>query len=143
MGMFLVIWCGITGGCSWHNERRHIAQFWMTKCSQHCSFYGMDHSNFQNDNAVSKATMQWYTDNNVHQLHRPTQSPDINPTEYLLDKLDQRVRSWEIRPNSIDQLSEMLQKEWQCIPIDVLHKLVESMPDMLAVIAARDGSMRF
>ena len=90
------------------------------------------------------AIMQWYADNNVHRLVRPTQSPDLNPIEHLWDELDRQVRSQEMRPKSIVQLSEMLPEERKCIPMDVLHKLVDSMPDRVAtVIAARDGSKRF
>ncbi|KAJ4432196.1 hypothetical protein ANN_20812 [Periplaneta americana] len=45
---------------------------------------------------------------------------------------------------SIVQLSAMLQEEWRRIPVDILHKLVESMPDRVAaVIATRGGTTRF
>ncbi|KAJ8871622.1 hypothetical protein PR048_027949 [Dryococelus australis] len=56
-------------------------------------FYGMDPSYFQDDNArchVSRATMQWYTDN----------SPDLNPIEHLWDELDRRVSARQARPKS-------------------------------------------
>ncbi|KAJ4435907.1 hypothetical protein ANN_18527 [Periplaneta americana] len=47
-------------------------------------------------------------------------------------------------PTSIVQLSAMLQEEWRRIPVDILHKLVESMPDRVAaVIATRGGTTRF
>ncbi|KAJ4438336.1 hypothetical protein ANN_14278 [Periplaneta americana] len=62
------------------------------------------------------------------------QNPDLNPTEHLWDELDLRLRSREMRPTSIVQLSVMLQEEWRCIPVDILHKLVESMPDRVAAV---------
>ncbi|KAJ4441981.1 hypothetical protein ANN_11845 [Periplaneta americana] len=70
-------------------------------------------------------------------------SPDLNPTEHLWDELDRRLRSRETRPTSNVQLSVMLQEEWRRIPVDILHKLVESMPDRVAaVIATRGGTTR-
>ncbi|KAJ4427387.1 hypothetical protein ANN_25008 [Periplaneta americana] len=50
----------------------------------------------------------------------------------------------EIRPTSIVQLSAILQEEWRRIPVDILHKLVENIPDGVAdVIATRGGTTTF
>ncbi|KAJ4444597.1 hypothetical protein ANN_06393 [Periplaneta americana] len=75
---------------------------------------------------ISKTS--WYH-NNVHPLDWLAQNPDLNPIEHLWNELDRRLRSREIRPISIVQLSAMLQEEWRRIPVDILYKLVESMPD--------------
>ncbi|KAJ4432155.1 hypothetical protein ANN_20771 [Periplaneta americana] len=85
---------------------------------------------------VSAATMQWYADNNVHRLDWPAQSPDLNPTKHLCDELDRRLRSREMQPTSIVFLNAMLQEEWRRIPVDILHKLVESMTDRVAAVIA-------
>ncbi|KAJ8880495.1 hypothetical protein PR048_016965 [Dryococelus australis] len=101
----------------------------------------MDPCYFQDDNArchVSRATMQWYADNN------PAQIPDLNPIEHLWDKLDRRMMARQVRPKSIAQHLKWLQEEWRRIPVDVLQRLVESMPDRVAaVIAARSVPTRF
>ncbi|KAJ4444733.1 hypothetical protein ANN_06530 [Periplaneta americana] len=56
------------------------------------------------------------------------------------NELDRRLRSREMQPTSTVQLSAMLQEEWR---VDILYKLVESMPDRLAaVIATRGGTTR-
>ncbi|KAJ8874491.1 hypothetical protein PR048_025351 [Dryococelus australis] len=95
----------------------------------------------QDDNArchVSRATMQWYADNNVRRLDWPAQSPDLNPIEHLWDELDRRVMARQAWPKSM----EWLQEEWRRIPVDVLQTLVESMPDrVVAVIAARGATV--
>ncbi|KAJ8881412.1 hypothetical protein PR048_017893 [Dryococelus australis] len=104
-----------------------------------CS-YGMDPCYFQDARChVSRATMQWYADNNVRRLDWPTQIPDLNPIEYLWDELDRRVRARQARPKSIAQLTEWLQEEWRRILADVLQTFI--MPDRVAVvIAARGGT---
>ncbi|KAJ4430916.1 hypothetical protein ANN_19509 [Periplaneta americana] len=61
-------------------------------------------------------------------------SPHLNPIDHLWNELDRRLRSLEMRPTSIVQLSAMLQEEWRRIPVDILHKLVESMPDRVTKV---------
>ncbi|KAJ4445049.1 hypothetical protein ANN_06848 [Periplaneta americana] len=82
-------------------------------------------------------TIQWYADNNVHRLDWPAQSPDFNPIEHLWNELDRRLRSREMRPTSIAQLSAMLQEEWRRILLHVVvitedvqnvHLLLEYRP---------------
>ncbi|KAJ4428776.1 hypothetical protein ANN_25769 [Periplaneta americana] len=91
---------------------------------------------------VSEVTMPWYADNNVHRLDWPARSPDLNLIEHLWDELDRRFRSREMRSTSIVQLTAMLQEKWRRMPVDILHKLVESMPDRVAAVIATRGGTR-
>ncbi|KAJ4443614.1 hypothetical protein ANN_05288 [Periplaneta americana] len=54
------------------------------------------------------------------------QSPDLNPIEYIWNRLDRRLRSREMRPTSasIVQLSAMLQEEWRRLQVDIIHKIL-------------------
>ena len=81
--------------------------------------------------------MQWYADNNIHRLDWSAHSPALSPIEHLWDELDRRVRPREMRPIVTVQLSEMLQEEWRRIPMDVLHKLVESLTGWLQEVVPR------
>ncbi|KAJ8876063.1 hypothetical protein PR048_023971 [Dryococelus australis] len=106
-------------------------------------FYGMNPCYFQDDNArchVSRATMQWYADNNVRRLDWPAQTLDHNSIVHLWDELYRRVRARQARPKSIAQLMEWLQEERRRIPVDVLQTLVESMPDRVAAVIAARGT---
>ncbi|KAJ8890859.1 hypothetical protein PR048_010368 [Dryococelus australis] len=107
-------------------------------------FYGMYPCYFQDDNArchVSRATMQWYADNNVRRFDWPTQSPDLNPMEHIWDELDRRVRARQAWPKSIARLMEWLHEEWRRIPVDVLQTLIESIPDRVAAVIVAGGDL--
>ncbi|KAJ4436625.1 hypothetical protein ANN_16756 [Periplaneta americana] len=74
----------------------------------------------------------------IRTLCRPVQSVNI----IVCIPLHSSRRN--MRPTSNVQPSARLQEEWRRIPVDVLHKLVESMPDRVAAVTAtRGGTMRF
>ena len=64
-------------------------------------------------------------------------SPDLNPIENLWSILDQRAR--DRKPQNEDQLFETLTNEWNNIPINVLNKLVESMPARIRAVIKNKG----
>ena len=67
----------------------------------------------------------------------PPQSPDLNPIENLWSILDQQTR--ERRPQSDEQLFEILENGWKNIPIDKLNSLVDSMPRRCAAVIKSKG----
>jgi transposase len=88
--------------------------------------------------------MDYHEQNNINVLPWPFKSPDLNPIEHLWDHLDKPVRQRQPPPQTLDQLCQMLQKEWRTIPRNNVRKLIEFMPRRCrAVFAARDGHTRY
>ncbi|KAH0821160.1 hypothetical protein GEV33_001631 [Tenebrio molitor] len=50
--------------------------------------------------------------------------PDLNPIEHVWDQLDRRVRKRRNPPLTIQELTQVLIKEWESIPQESLHRLV-------------------
>jgi len=78
----------------------------------------------------------------VIRLAWPAQSPDLNPIENLWAILDQRLKDRVC--NSEEELFACLQEGWAALPVDILTKLAESMPNRIAaVIATRGGPTKY
>jgi transposase len=55
--------------------------------------------------------MDYFEQNNINVLPWSSKSPNLNPIEHLWDQLDTRVRQRQPPPQTLDQLSQMLQQE--------------------------------
>ena len=99
------------------------------------------------DNArphTARVSMDYLEENNINVLPWPSKSPDLNPIEHIWDQLDKRVHQRQSPPETLDQLLQMLQQEWQTIPRNNVRNLIESMPRRCrAVLAARGGHTRY
>jgi transposase len=51
----------------------------------------------------------------------PSKSPDLNPIEHPWDDLDKRVRQRQPQPQSLQQLVNALQDEWNNIPQEAIR----------------------
>ena len=74
---------------------------------------------FQHDNSRPPHCKNYnalLTNSNVAVLPWPSKSPDLNPIEHLWDTLDRRVRQRQPQPQSLQQLVNALQDEWNNIP---------------------------
>ena len=102
---------------------------------------------FQQDNNfkhTSKKAQKWFEDNGFTVLKWPAQSPDLNPIEHLWNHLKRKLGKYEEPANSINELWERIQKEWEAIPKEECQKLIESMHRRLsAVIRAKGGYTKY
>ena len=84
------------------------------------------------------------TNSNVAVLPWPSKSPDLNPVEHLWDDLDRRVRQRQPQPQSLQQLVNALQEEWNNILQQAIRTLISSISRCCqAVIDSRGGHTRY
>lgn len=72
----------------------------------------------------------------------PPQSPDINPIEHLWEHLKrEKVKH---NPTSLNNLWDVLNDCWENIKMEVIRKLVHSMPSRVkAVLKAKEGHTKY
>lgn len=95
---------------------------------------------FQQDNDpkhASRLVKNWFLEANVDVLEWPSQSPDLNPIEHLWELLERKIRLRAIH-NATD-LWEILQDEWQNIPLEICQNLVDSMPRRCKAVLQAKG----
>lgn len=102
---------------------------------------------FQHDNASphrARRTQEFLQQHDVEQLPWPAYSPDLNPIEHCWDALDRAVRSREVQPTNLRELSVALTEEWGRMSQHFMNKLVESVSRRIeAVMRARGGYTRY
>jgi transposase len=107
--------------------------------------FGDDNFIFQQDNDpkhTANTIKEWFTDRNVEVLAWPSQSPDLNPIENLWGILDKRLAGRTC--NSEEELFKVLEEGWNALPVDLLTRLVESMPRRIqAVIDAKGDATKY
>jgi len=102
---------------------------------------------FQQDNAsihTSARTRNFIEEMLITLLPWPGQSSDLNPIEYLWDKLERRIRAKPNYPKNLGELEALLQECWSEISCEVYQKLVENMNRRIeTVIKARGYPTRY
>jgi len=116
---------------------------------QSLDYYGMEVNKiiFQQDNDpkhTSQLAQKWFKDNNVEVLDWPAQSPDLNPIEHLWQHLKQQLAIYETDPDSMHELWECVEAEWNKIPPQTCIDLITSMPRRVAaVLKAKGGYTKY
>jgi transposase len=84
---------------------------------------------FQQDNDpkhTSSVVKNFMNQKKMRLLPWPSQSPDLNPIENLWEHVERQLAGQ--RPSNKDKLFEKIKEIWMNIPLDVLIKLIDSMP---------------
>ena len=69
----------------------------------------------------------------------PAQSPDLNPIENLWKELKTRIYRIRPRPTNKNELFDLIKREWEALPVDLLKTLVHSMPRRIAAVIKNKG----
>lgn len=79
---------------------------------------------------TNRSIVKQFNDHVITVLPWSRQSPDMNPIEHLWNELDWCIQLCNDLPTSKDNLWKKT-KEWNNIEVEVIHKLVKSMPNIV------------
>lgn len=88
----------------------------------------------------ARVVTQYLHDEGIERMDWPARSPDINPIEHAWDMLQRRVSQRARRPDTRQELENMLVEEWRRIPQADIRNLIRSFRNRCQeVIMARGG----
>ena len=102
----------------------------------------VNHLTFQHDNArahTAAVTANFLQQQGVHVMDWPSISPDLNPIEHLWDELDHRLRRRQRPLQTLRELRQALEQEWNNIHIATVRRLCRSMPSRLKECLNHNG----
>jgi hypothetical protein len=105
--------------------------------------FGHNNMIFQQDNDpkhTSKVARDYFEAYDYNVLEWRNQSPDLNPIQNLWSILDQKLM--HRRPNTEEQLFDLIKTQWNNLSVDILNTLVESMPNRCQAVIDARGFMK-
>jgi len=77
--------------------------------------------------------------NNIHVLPNwPASSPDLNPIENIWSVMKNEISKQ--RPETLDELENVIRRSWRNIPQIYINNCIESMPKMLQLLLNNLGN---
>lgn len=99
---------------------------------------------FQHDNAsihASKATSSWLQEQDIQVMSWPACSPDLNPIENIWGVLAREVYKENRQFSKIIELKSAIICAWENINLNLINKLISSMPDRIFEVIQNKGSV--
>ncbi|EGT47331.1 hypothetical protein CAEBREN_08836 [Caenorhabditis brenneri] len=147
-GGSLMVWAGFCGGkklkLQFISTRENSKSYQKTLQASVVPFFRNRRRThiFQQDNASihrSKSTMKWFKEKRISVMKWPACSPDLNPIENLWGILVRRVYRHGQQYNSVQELKDALQVQWDAITADELKNLAASMPNRMFQVIQQNG----
>jgi len=66
-------------------------------------------------------------------------SPDLNPIELVWYLIKGVVQKMNLQPMTLPSLKDAIKKVWDEYDLDIMNRLVESMPDRIAAVVEAGG----
>ncbi|MBW0540645.1 hypothetical protein O181_080360 [Austropuccinia psidii MF-1] len=85
---------------------------------------------------VSKA---WWQQHGIRELRWPANSTDLNLIENIWFKIKYSIIHF-FQPKTMEELVVAIHAVWETIPIELLVRLVTSMPERMQSIIAKNGA---